>query len=154
MDVRQKAIDTPKPWSFRSLCRAVLVTIVALTAVLVVMFGCFAAYLWWIDPLDDLAFSQDAWHQAPTKTRAKMAHDLISNHLRMGMKKDEVLTLLGEPDEVRPALHDLKTDNPDTAERVGYALGYLSDRGYYDSTLVYVTISSSGIVTDIEIDGY
>jgi outer membrane protein assembly factor BamE (lipoprotein component of BamABCDE complex) len=52
---------------------------------------------------DDGTFDRELWHtyhqsMDRDNPRGNMADDLRENHLRQGMKKDEVIALLGEPD--------------------------------------------------------
>lgn len=55
------------------------------------------------DPFNDRVFDEDLWkHSADTEDvsnpRGPMVDDLIANHLRPGMTRQEVTALLGDPD--------------------------------------------------------
>ena len=60
-------------------------------------------------PSNRRAFSQELWKEArdtssPSNTenpRASMVDDLLKNHLKVGMTKEQVLALLGPPEQDR-----------------------------------------------------
>lgn len=61
----------------------------------------------YVRPFPACAFNATRWHWSPRKlliferypTRLRMADDLVANHLKHGMTKDEVRALIGPPDE-------------------------------------------------------
>jgi len=53
------------------------------------------------DPFNDQDFDRATWGSSKPRKRARMATDLIENHLDQGMKQIEVIELLGEPDATR-----------------------------------------------------
>src|SRR5688500_7318757 len=55
----------------------------------------------WIDPFNDSAFTPTSWRQADSdETRARMARDLIRNHLPQGTSETQTIAALGPPDEI------------------------------------------------------
>lgn len=64
---------------------------------------CFIGYANMSQPLDLRDFDKDVWlkhnhDNDPNNPRAEMTYDLTKNHLKIGMDKKEVLSLLGKPD--------------------------------------------------------
>jgi hypothetical protein len=53
-----------------------------------------------LNPFDNVAFNQADWASGNTSTRARMAGDLVDNHLAVGMSQAQVETLIGRADEV------------------------------------------------------
>jgi hypothetical protein len=83
-----------KPWGRK--------TILGL-AILFLLLGVYIAYfIWQLDQIfpDSIAFDPTLWKTADTgerdNPRCLMQHDLEQNHLKLGMTKAEVITLLGE----------------------------------------------------------
>jgi hypothetical protein len=51
-----------------------------------------------------IKFDSTAWQRSPSEfsldsTRLRMVDDLLATHLRLGMRRDGVVELLGEPDD-------------------------------------------------------
>lgn len=84
------------------LIKAITITITAISAGLILMYGPFVLMLTY-HPWDDAEFRQETWLASPNyqaraeNLRGPMTDDLIQNHLPLGMSKNAVRKLLGKP---------------------------------------------------------
>ena len=91
----------------RTLRKKHLIPVLACTGlVLLLVLGTPAFIDLWIlrVPFDPVPFDSQTWKQTPSEfslqsVRLRMANDLVSTHLRDGMTREEVVGMLGEPDE-------------------------------------------------------
>ena len=56
------------------------------------------------DGVDQIYFDSDVWKNTPAEfslesTRLKMVDDFLDKHFIVGMSRDEVISLIGEPDQ-------------------------------------------------------
>jgi len=72
-----------------STCIAIVFVVVVLAAILSRLLN---------DPFNDQDFNRATWGSSRPQKRARMATDLIESRLDPGMKRLEVIELLGEPD--------------------------------------------------------
>ena len=126
----------------------VVKVIAAISAAILALLG--AAYvglhffIWWFfePPWDNDDFDRDAWialrdNMDRSNPRGEMYDDLVANHLKVGMTRDEVAMLLGEP--------DLSEKRPDSwMYRLGMWSGYRMD---YDA--LQVSFDEHGRVTGV-----
>ena len=127
-----------------TLVRALLNTVIAFVILAAGIFAAATIILSWNYPFDDEPFSQTDWHAASADLRARMADDLMKNHIPKEMTKMDLFVLLGDPDEI--------TQINDTNEKLGYHIGCWS--GYAEgSTFIYFTVSD-GTVVDSKLGGY
>jgi hypothetical protein len=122
---------------------------------MVVMLVSIAAWLAidWSDPFNDETFSVTKWaHRASSESGARMARDLIRNHLPSGLSRSKVTALLSPPDKVLTG-EDAGGHRLPVHETYAYHIGSWSAYGF-DDAFVYVHFDSSGTVLSAEITGY
>lgn len=80
----------------------------------------------WRSPLEVEAFDAKQWQAAKAQERGPMAQDLLDSHLPVGLPRERVRSLLGEPNP------SSSTRNGTTAPASAftYPLGYWESLGY------------------------
>jgi hypothetical protein len=103
---------------------------------LFLLFGTYLIYSFWqLDRTfpDNIAFDPAVWKTADTgeqdNPRCLMQADLKQNHLKLGMTKAEIITLLGEPEE--------------TEQTTSYYLGFCNPFGV-DAMALGLEFDTSG----------
>ena len=90
------------------------------------------------DPFNYEVFIAEKWAQRATyEVRARMARDLVCNHLPHGLKRSQVTALLGPPDRVLTG-HDNGGHRLPGHETYAYYIGSWSTYGF-DDAFVYVS---------------
>jgi hypothetical protein len=107
----------------------------------------------WIDPYNDERFRPTDWRSSSPEVRARMCRDLLSNHLRAGMTKANLVSKLGDPDEILIGTTDAGGHRLTGHETYSYYIGSWSAYGY-DDAFVYIHFDSIGKVQSAEINGY
>ena len=86
----------------KGLIKATVISITAIAAVLICIYGPFILMLMY-HPWNDAKFNKETWLASPNheqlaeNPRGPMTDDLIQNHLPIGMSKQAVHKLLGKP---------------------------------------------------------
>ena len=107
----------------------------------------------WSNPFNDARFEPGGWTGAASdEARAPMADDLVDNHLRKGMTRAEVVSLLGAP-MVLTGDCDSGGNALPGSETLSYSLGSWCEFGYDDAYL-YVHLDAAGRVMEAEVTGY
>jgi SmpA / OmlA family len=106
-------------------------TVFILFTVVAVTFVGVRSCIDWLDPFAGRSFDRKLWHEFnkiddPNNPRASMVASLQRRHLKLGMTRDQVVNLLGEPDMAK------------TPEMYEYNLGMWSGfRMDYDGLQIY-----------------
>jgi hypothetical protein len=90
-----------KPWQRRTL--KILAGVVVSVLLVSIGFLFFLRFFIFQNPFNDQRFNQSLWaaysgSTDPNNPRGQMYEDLTTKNLKKGMSKQDVLTLLGEPD--------------------------------------------------------
>jgi hypothetical protein len=94
------------------------------------------------NPFNDEKFSITKWKGSSKRLRAKMAEDLIKNHLKPGLSRKQVIDLIGE---------DKNTDDGE----VKYWLGSWSfTLNGYDDAFIFIKFDNNNKLVSAEINGY
>ena len=127
---------------------AVGLLVVAGMALLLLLLDC-------IDPFSDQRFEPKRWAQAKAaKDRAPMARDLIRSHLRIGLSREQVVDLLGRPQQVWQKNGRVGYRVKGNSTYAYYIGSWSFSRRGYDDTFVYVHFDGAGKVREAEINGF
>ncbi|MDB5343332.1 MAG: hypothetical protein JWP89_1709 [Schlesneria sp.] len=110
-----------------------------------------------LDPFDDASFNRSDWMSSTPEQRAKMARDVITKHIRRGATLEEIVALLGEPEEThnvraRGSRVDQYGNRLHGAKTYAYYLGSWSSYGLDDAHL-YVHFDTDDRVLSAEVAG-
>jgi hypothetical protein len=128
-------------------------TLLVAVAAVVIAIALLQALVGWIDPYDNFRFVPNDWKTASPEVRAQMSRNLVSNHLHTGMTKANLVSTLGEPDEILTGKTDAGANSLPGSETYSYYIGSWSAYGY-DDAFVYIHLDSTGKVQRAEINGY
>lgn len=70
------------------------------TAVIALGIAAVTALYNFVEPFNDMPFTQAVWANGDKATRAQMSADLVNNYLPIGMLKSQVEALIGKADRV------------------------------------------------------
>jgi hypothetical protein len=110
-----------------------------------------------LDPFDDASFNRSDWMSSTQEQRAKMARDVITKHVRRGVALEEIVALLGKPDEthnirVRGRRVDQYGNRLHGVTTYAYYLGSWSSYGFDDAYL-YIHFDGDDRVLSAEVTG-
>ena len=109
-------------------------------------------------PYDELAFNAMAWRSAHTQVakvqRAKMADDLVRNHLKEGMTIKQITSLLGLPDKRQDSSGFAAYGSPKIKEVYIYDMGHIwmDMAGQHHILCIYFDASQRCLSTEIAKD--
>ena len=116
----------------------------AVTAVALAFAG-FWAFNREFDPFDDVKFTPAAWARLEPMERARMADDLVRNHLTRGVTRSQVKDLIGNGQFVWT-----KADAEGETHR--YDIGSWPSVGWHEA-FITVRYDEHGAVSEAKIDG-
>ena len=105
-----------------------------------------------LDPFDNRTFSAAAWRNGDREARARMARSAVRRHVVAGLSEQQLVALLGAPDDVLTTADPAGNSLPGT-RRYEYYLGSWSTYGF-DDAFLYVHLDAANRVMSAEIDGY
>jgi hypothetical protein len=110
-----------------------------------------------LDPFDDASFNRSVWKSSTQEQRAKMSRDVITKHIRPGAALEEIVELLGEPEEThniraRASRVDQYGHRLPGVKTYAYYLGSWSSYGLDDAHL-YVHFDRDDCVLSAEVAG-
>lgn len=101
-------------------------------------------------PFNDEPFSREGWAAATAVQRAAMAEDLVTNYVSPGMSVEQIVSLIGEPEDTWVKGTGLRVKGEKTFV---YYIGSWSLQGM-DDAFVCVHFDGSGKVIEAEIYGF
>jgi hypothetical protein len=103
-----------------------------------------------LDPFDNRRFSAAAWKDATAQDRARMSRDLMLRHLKPGMSKAALVSLLGDPVHVTP-IYNMTTP---AVSQLEYYLGSWTLYRGMDHAFLCLELDPSDQLVASRIDGY
>lgn len=104
------------------------------------------------DPFDNRRFSALEWRNGDKGDRCEMTRDLLEHHRMVGLARDEVVALLGKPDEIVDVAG--WDDVPDAGPRTYvYRVGE-SEIGYWDyrDHFIELRVNGRNVVEDVHFE--